>query len=40
MRGVVSDNYCTPLQFMQDEACTTVEFDLPSTTTVAVEIGP
>ena len=36
-RGVVSDNYCT---LQPDTACATVEFDLPATTTVAVELGP
>jgi hypothetical protein len=40
MRGTVSRDHCTPLQFMQDMACSTVEFDLPSTMTVAVELGP
>ena len=37
LRGSVSGNYCTPLQ---EAACTTVEFDLPSTATIAVELGP
>jgi hypothetical protein len=35
-RGGVSGNVCIP---SQNAACSTVEFDLPSTTTLAVELG-
>jgi hypothetical protein len=40
MRGSVVGSHCTPLQGTQATACATVEFDLPSTATIAVAIGP
>jgi len=37
LRGSVSGGRCFP---SQDTSCSTVEFDVPSTATIAVEIGP
>jgi hypothetical protein len=42
MRGSTASGRCAPSQGVgsQDLSCTTVEFDLPSTSTIAVELGP
>lgn len=42
VRGSTDSGRCTPSQGLgsQDVSCSTVEFDLPSTATIAVELGP
>ena len=42
MRGSTESGRCTPSQGIgsDDVSCSTVDFDLPSTATIAVELGP
>jgi hypothetical protein len=42
VRGSTDSGRCTPSQGVgsQDVSCSTVEFDLPSTATITVELGP